>query len=96
MKEVGLRELKNRLSEYVNRVKSGDALLVTDRGQPVAELRPISDKIHGRRPQLSLDDLVRAGLLIAGKPNDPKVYPKMQRIGRRSSVELLDEERGER
>jgi prevent-host-death family protein len=40
MKTVGLRELKNRLSEYVREVRSGESFLVPDRGQVVAELLP--------------------------------------------------------
>ena len=40
MKTVGLRELKNRLSEYIRQVRSGEGVLVTDRGQVVAELAP--------------------------------------------------------
>ena len=38
MKTVGLRELKNRLAEYVREVRSGEDVLVTDRGEVVAEL----------------------------------------------------------
>jgi len=38
---VGARELKARLGTYLRRVRAGRTLLVTDRGQPVAELRPI-------------------------------------------------------
>ena len=38
MKAVGLRELKNRLSEYVWHLRSGESVLVTDRGEVVAEL----------------------------------------------------------
>jgi prevent-host-death family protein len=38
---VGARELKVRLGTYLRRVREGRTLLVTDRGQPVAELRPI-------------------------------------------------------
>ena len=38
MKAVGIRELKNRLSEYVRLVKNnGESILVTDRGAIVAE-----------------------------------------------------------
>lgn len=33
-----LRELKNRLSEYVREIRSGEAALATDRGEIVAEL----------------------------------------------------------
>ena len=39
MKVVGIKELKNKLSEYVRLVKSGEVVLVTDRGEVVAELR---------------------------------------------------------
>ncbi len=40
---VGARELKTRLGRYLNRVRQGDTLVVTDRNEPVAELRPIGD-----------------------------------------------------
>lgn len=39
MKVVGVKELKNKLSEYLRLVKSGEVVLVTDRGDVVAELR---------------------------------------------------------
>jgi antitoxin (DNA-binding transcriptional repressor) of toxin-antitoxin stability system len=39
MKVVGIKELKNKLSEYVKLAKSGEVVLVTDRGDVVAELR---------------------------------------------------------
>ena len=39
---VGARELKVRLGTYLRRVRQGQTLVVTDRGQPVAELRPIA------------------------------------------------------
>jgi prevent-host-death family protein len=38
---VGSRELKTRLGTYLRRVREGRTLLVTDRGEPVAELRPL-------------------------------------------------------
>ena len=38
---VGSRELKVRLGTYLRRVRDGQRLVVTDRGRPVAELRPI-------------------------------------------------------
>ena len=40
---VGARELKVRLGTYLRRVRQGRTLVVTDRGQPVAELRPIPE-----------------------------------------------------
>ncbi len=38
---VGVRELRQNLSVYLERVKKGEALTVTDRGQEVAILRPM-------------------------------------------------------
>ncbi len=40
MIEVGVRELRNALSGYLRRVRSGETILVTDRGAPVARLIP--------------------------------------------------------
>lgn len=37
MKSVWVRELKNRLSEYLREVRSGEVVLVTDRGDVVAD-----------------------------------------------------------
>jgi prevent-host-death family protein len=39
---VGARELKTRLGTYLRRVREGRTLLVTDRGEPIAELRPLT------------------------------------------------------
>jgi prevent-host-death family protein len=36
--EVGVRELKNNLSRYLDRVQQGEEVIVTDRGRPVARL----------------------------------------------------------
>ena len=38
---VGVRELKTRLGGYLQQVRQGRTLIVTDRGEPVAELRPL-------------------------------------------------------
>jgi prevent-host-death family protein len=39
---VDSRELKTRLGTYLQRVREGHTLVVTDRGEPVAELRPLA------------------------------------------------------
>jgi prevent-host-death family protein len=38
---VGSRELKTRLGAYLRRVREGATLVITDRGEPVAELKPL-------------------------------------------------------
>lgn len=39
---VGARELKTRLGGYLQKVRQGRTLVITDRGAPVAELRPLA------------------------------------------------------
>ena len=41
MERVGVRELRQNLSVYLAKVKTGLAFAVTDRGKPVAVLRPL-------------------------------------------------------
>lgn len=55
--EVGIRELKNGLSKYIDRVEAGEEVIVTDRGRPVAKLSPL-DASDDR-----LADLVAAGVV---------------------------------
>lgn len=38
--EVGIRELRQNLSRYLDRVKAGEALIVTEHGREVARLVP--------------------------------------------------------
>jgi prevent-host-death family protein len=40
MRAVGVKQLKARLSEYLRLVRTGETVLVTDRDEVVAELRP--------------------------------------------------------
>lgn len=61
MRSVGLKVLKNRLSEYVRLAASGETVLVTDRDRVVAELVPPRE---GRSPLLAdatLAEAVRNG-----------------------------------
>jgi prevent-host-death family protein len=97
MKRVGLRELKNRLAEYVRQVRSGEGLLVTDRGEVVAELVPPGEATSGDAAPSGLVALAKNGRLTLGSENDSSAYPKLPRLlkGRRAA-ELLDEERGVR
>ena len=56
MHTVGLKTLKNRLSEYVRRAAAGETVVITDRGRPVAELAP------PRRPHTGLTPFQEKGL----------------------------------
>lgn len=43
MTSIGIRELRQRASEYLRRVEAGETIEVTDRGRPVALLSPIPE-----------------------------------------------------
>src|SRR6185503_10524480 len=57
MKVVGVKQLKARLSEYVRLVKAGETILVTDRDEVVAELRPARRQ---RRVEEDWEDLLES------------------------------------
>ena len=57
MRSVGIKVLKNKLSEYVRLAAGGETVLVTDRDRVVAELGP---------PRVDLWWLILLGLAIAG------------------------------
>lgn len=73
---VGVRELKARLGEYLRTVRAGKTLVVTDRGQPIAELRPLTDDLDQK-----LSKLRAAGLIGGGsgrlKPFEPLQIPSV-------------------
>jgi len=98
MKSVGVRELKNRLSEYLRQVRAGERVLVTDRGEVVAELAPPGHGGYEPDVPAALLGLVRQGLATLGAPANAAVYPALPRRARRklTAKQLLDEERGSR
>lgn len=98
MKTVGVRELKNRLSEYIRQVRSGDTVLVTDRGQVVAELAAPGQGLTDTSVPPGLLALARRNLVTLGAPGDGDLYPALPRSrGRkRTGAQLLEEERGDR
>jgi antitoxin (DNA-binding transcriptional repressor) of toxin-antitoxin stability system len=98
MRTVGIRQLKNKLSEYVRLVRSGETILVTDRGEAVAELGPPGRaQPESLRPGLA--ELVRRGLVsrLPSLPNSPDAYPRMPQIVPNGTAErVLDDIRGDR
>ena len=57
--KVGVRELRNRLSFYLGRVKAGEYISVTDRGEEIAVLTPANESEERRR----MMRLVEAGII---------------------------------
>ena len=97
MRAVGIKVLKNRLSEYIRLARAGETILVTDRDQVVAELGPPG----GGRPKDSGDaalaDLVRDGILsppLRGSADPPVKPPPTMTLA--ELLRDLDEARADR
>lgn len=63
MKSVGLKVLKNKLSQYVRLAQTGETILVTDRDEVVAEIVPPREGRAESVADAHLADLVRKGWL---------------------------------
>jgi prevent-host-death family protein len=66
MATVGIRELRDNLSEYLRRVGDGELLVITDRDRPIGELGPA---VAGRASRHARE-LAREGVASwsGGKP----------------------------
>ena len=63
MRVVGLKILKNKLSEYVRLATNGETILVTDRDRVVAELGPPAPTTSSNVSDARLAAMVREGLV---------------------------------
>jgi prevent-host-death family protein len=85
--DVGVRELKQRLSAYLERAARGETIRVTDRGVPRAILGPVPGAAR-------LEDGIAQGWIAAPKTVTPATRLKRARATVRSE-EALAEDRGE-
>jgi antitoxin (DNA-binding transcriptional repressor) of toxin-antitoxin stability system len=96
MRVVGLKVLKNRLSEYVRLAREGETVLVTDRDHVVAELGPPRADHAGWVGNALLAEAgrkgwVRAPILPGGGPPPRAPVAKLDVL-----LHELDSDRGER
>jgi antitoxin (DNA-binding transcriptional repressor) of toxin-antitoxin stability system len=81
MRSVGLKTLKNKLSEYVQLAAGGETILVTDRDRVVAEIGPPGPARSAMLSDALLLDAFRQGwmtppLSVGNRP--PPRYPVMK------------------
>lgn len=84
--DVAIRELKAKLSAYVQRAAAGERFTVTDRGRPVAVLGPPIGHVDLRAAS-------EAGWLTPASATGLKPARRHRPV--RSVAEVLDEDRGE-
>ena len=97
MRTIGIRTLRNRLSEYLRAVQAGHRITVTSRGAPVADLVPHAP--HGLDPEDELLRLARAGDVRLGTSNGSARYtrpPRESQVPDDELVGILNAVRGDR
>jgi prevent-host-death family protein len=85
---VGIRQLKEQLSRYVDQVKAGETVVITERGKPVGRIVPEAPSLEDRLQQLAQANLLAwSGRRLGAKP--PVVCVR----GTKTVAELLLEDR---
>lgn len=96
MRAVGIKILKNRLSEYVRLAASGESVLVTDRDRVVAELGPPSPTRAEAVHDVLLAETVRAGWLRPAMVHSAKPPQRLPAADWSELSDELDQDRGDR
>ena len=92
-KVIGSRELKTRLGTYLQQVQAGVTIVVTDRGLPIAELRPLASDTKGEEARLA--ELTALGVLSRQSDQSLASFRAVRSTGR-SLAEAISEDREER
>ena len=93
MKAVGIKTLKNKLSEYIRLARDGEIILVTDRDEVVAEISRPRTPVAGRvsRWEAFLNEEVRAGRATRALRDDSLALDELaERPLPRIDVDLLE------
>lgn len=85
--DVGVRELKARLSEFLDRAARGEVIRVTERGRPKAVLGPLPGRLR-------IDEGVAEGWIRLGNGRKPS-RTRRRFAADQSVAEMLADDRGE-
>jgi prevent-host-death family protein len=86
MADVGVRELKQRLSEYLDRAERGELIRVTDRGRPKAILGPMPGRAR-------VDEGIAGGWISPGSGATLRDVPRWS--AKRRVLDALADDRDE-
>lgn len=87
MERATITELKNGLSAFIDKVRAGDTIVVTDRGVPVAVIEPVATRLDWDE---RLSRLERTGLVKRGSGKPPLELMRTPGPKLRGGVSLVD------
>jgi prevent-host-death family protein len=93
MSAVGILELKNRLTHYLQLTKKGEEVVVTERGVPIALIQPITKGLPGASREARLARLSALGIATLPESPPPKRLKSVKASGPPASTLILEERR---
>ena len=85
---VGARELKNKLSGYLRRVKAGETIIITEYGKTIGMIVPVKPTVDDR-----IQALVEGGLADWNGQRHPPYQARAINRGDRQLSDLVVEDR---
>lgn len=83
--DVGVRELKAKLSEYLDRAERGEVITVTEHGRPKAIVAPLPGTVR-------LAEGIAQGWVAA--PSGSRLSAARRHVAMRRILDVLGEDRG--
>ncbi len=89
MLKKGIKEIRDHFTLYLKRVKMGEDIIVTERGRPIAIIRPIPEEtgLEERLESASLEGLIR----LPQKKENISLHKKLQLKGKPLTDIIIDE-----
>ena len=88
-KVISVSELSKRLGSYIEEVRNGTTFVVTERGEPMAELRPLPYK--GTQEEVQLHVLVATGKISRSSSVGLQPFKPIRIKGKPLSQTILED-----
>lgn len=93
MASVGVKDLKNRLTHYLRRTKQGEEVVVTERGRPIAVIKPLRNGEGVVSLEARLAILAAQGRVALPTRRSARRIPTVRIAGKLLSQMVLNERR---
>lgn len=91
MDTAGIKEIKNNLSRYLAKVKSGEEILITERGKPIARI--IKENEGNDSIRCALSSLIQKGLIVMPSQSINRDNPHQVKVSGKPASEMVTEDR---
>jgi prevent-host-death family protein len=89
--QIGVRELKAHLGKWLQQVKAGQTIIITERGKPIGQIAPLPVSQTER-----MQAMVAPGLIGQMGEKLPSAEPTVVNRGPRPISDIISEERDAR